>query len=175
MIPEKYKWLLDEPGPKMLLEALKLYGKKEQPGTGNNPEILKWAAETGLHHVYSADSVPWCGLFMAVVAKRADKEIPKDPLWARNWAKFGVNTGEPGLGDVLVFQRQQGGHVGLYIGEDDTAYFVLGGNQSDQVNITRVSKQRCIATRRPVWKIAQPDNIRKIILEPDGELSENEA
>lgn len=175
MIPEKYKWLLDEPGPRMLVEALKLYGKKEQPGTGNNPEILKWAEETGLHHVYSADSVPWCGLFMAVISKRADKEIPKDPLWARNWAKFGQEVTEAMLGDVLVFKRASGGHVALYIGEDSTAYHCLGGNQSDAVTITRIAKNRCIAIRRPEWKIAQPANVRKIVLAASGELSENES
>jgi uncharacterized protein (TIGR02594 family) len=175
MLPEKYKWLLNEPGPQMLVEALKLYGTKEMIGAGDNPEILAWAKETGLHKVYSNDSIPWCGLFMAVVAKRADKEIPKDPLWARNWAKFGQNVSEPGLGDVLVFQRGGGGHVGLYVGQDETAYHVLGGNQSDGVTITRIAKSRCIATRRPEWKIAQPENVRKIVLEADGELSTNEA
>lgn len=175
MIPQKYQWLLTEPGPRMLIEALKLFGTKEMSGVKDNPEILAWANETGLNRVYSADSVPWCGLFLAVVAKRSDKEIPKDPLWARNWAKFGTNTGQPGLGDVLVFKRGSGGHVALYIGEDDTAYHCLGGNQSDAVTITRIEKKRCIATRRPIWKIVQPVNVRKVVLEPDGELSENEA
>lgn len=175
MIPEKYKWLLNEGAPRMLVEALKLYGTKEVIGAGDNPEILAWAKETGLNKVYSADSVPWCGLFMAVVAKRADKDIPKDPLWARNWAKFGQSVPEPGLGDVLVFQRGNAGHVSLYIGEDETAYHCLGGNQSDGVTITRIAKSRCIAIRRPVWKTLQPDNVRKIVLEADGELSTNEA
>jgi uncharacterized protein (TIGR02594 family) len=172
---EKYKWLLDEPGPKMLKEAIRLYGTKEMNGAGDNPEILAWAKETGLHKVYSADSIAWCGLFMAVVAKRADKKIPPDPLWARNWKLFGQGVTEPGLGDILVFQRAQGGHVGLYVGEDETAYHVLGGNQSDAVTITRIAKSRCIATRRPVWKTAEPENVRKIELQADGELSINEA
>jgi uncharacterized protein (TIGR02594 family) len=174
-LPKQYEWLAKETGPKMLIEALKTFGTKEQPGTGDNPEILAWAEETGLRKVYSADSIPWCGLWMAVIAKRADKEPVKDPLWARNWAKFGVNVGQPGLGDVMVFQRDGGGHVGLYVGEDSQAYHILGGNQSDQVCITRISKQRCIATRRPVWKIAQPANVRKVVLEATGKLSTNEA
>lgn len=174
-LPDKYQWLADEPGPRMLLEALKLYGKKEQPGTGDNPEILSWAKETGLNKIYSADSIAWCGLFMAVVAKRAGKEVPKDPLWARNWAKFGQEVTEAMLGDVLVFKRGNGGHVALYIGEDETAYHCIGGNQSDSVSITRIAKNRCIAIRRPEWKIAQPGNVRKIVLASSGELSENEA
>jgi uncharacterized protein (TIGR02594 family) len=174
-LPEKYKWLADEPGPRMLIEALKLYGKKEQPGTGDNPEILAWAQETRLQNVYSADSIPWCGLFMAVVAKRSDKEIPKDPLWARNWAKFGQEQIEAALGDVLVFKRGNGGHVAIYVGEDNAAYHVLGGNQSDQVSITRIAKNRLLAIRRPEWKIAQPANVRRVFVNSGGELSENEA
>lgn len=173
-LPEAYKWLADEPGPKMVLEALKLFGTKEQPGSGDNPEILEWAAETGLNRVYSADSIPWCGLFMAVVAKRAGKEVPENPLWAQNWAKFGYRVSVGALGDVLVFKRPSGGHVGLYVGEDATAYHVLGGNQSDAVTITRVGKDRCIAIRQPIYQ-SEPPNIRKIILSAHGGLSTNEA
>jgi hypothetical protein len=43
------------------------------------------------------------------------------------------------LGDVLAFVRNGGGHVGLYVDEDASAYHVLGGNQSDRVSITRVA------------------------------------
>lgn len=175
LLPPQYRWLASEAGPKMLVEALRLYGTKERPGTGNNPEILSWARETGLQAVYTADSIPWCGLFMAVVAKRADKEVPKDPLWARNWSNFGTPVVEPGLGDVLVFSRGSGGHVAIYVGEDDTCFHCLGGNQSDAVTITRIRKDRLIVARRPVWKIAQPVNVRKIELEPGGEISINEA
>lgn len=175
MLPEKYKWLLNESGPRMLIEALKLYGTKETVGPNDNPVILAWAKETGLDKVYKSDSVPWCGLFMAVIALRAGKEVPKDPLWARNWAKFGQNVAQPGLGDVLVFERVGGAHVALYIGESPDSYFCLGGNQGDQVSVTRILKSRCIATRRPIWKTAQPDNVRKIVLEADGVLSTNEA
>jgi uncharacterized protein (TIGR02594 family) len=174
-IPNQYRWILNEPGPKMITEALRLFGVKEQPGTGDNPEILSWAKETGLMRVYSSDSIPWCGLFMAVVAKRANKSFPDSPLWALNWRSFGVASPQPGLGDVLVFKRDGGGHVGLYVGEDSYAYHVLGGNQSDEVCFTRILKIRMVAVRRPVWQIAQPANIRRIILSPRGVLSTNEA
>jgi cell wall-associated NlpC family hydrolase len=36
------------------------------------------------------------------------------------------------LGDVLVFRRGGGGHVALYVGEDEEAFHVLGGNQADR-------------------------------------------
>lgn len=175
-LPTKYRWLASEGAPRMLVEGLKLYGTIETPGTPNNPTIIAWAQEMGnnVADVYKADSIPWCGLFMAIVAKRAGKEVPKSPLWALAWSTFGNHVDVPMLGDVLVFTRQGGGHVGLYVGEDDTAYHVLGGNQSDKVSIARIAKTRLYISRRPIYSIAQPSNIRRIILTPDGIISSNE-
>jgi uncharacterized protein (TIGR02594 family) len=124
--------------------------------------------------VYEADSIPWCGLFMAVVAKRAGKEVPAHPLWALSWSAFGTKPGAPALGDVLLFTRSGGGHVGLYVGEDGSAFHVLGGNQSDRVCITRVAKARLYAARRPLYRV-QPANVRPIHLASSGALSLNEA
>jgi|SRR4051812_9044283 uncharacterized protein (TIGR02594 family) len=167
-------WLSKEPGPRMILEALKLFGTVEGTGSQDNPTILAWAAEVGLTKTYSHDSIPWCGLFVALVANRAGKEIVESPLWALSWADFGVPAPEPMLGDVLTFKRNGGGHVALYVGEDVSSYHVLGGNQSDQVCITRIAKARLYRARRPIYNV-QPANIRKIILAANGKLSSNEA
>lgn len=175
MLPKQYAWLTKEGGPKMLVEALKLYGTIETPGKASNPTILAWAKETGLG-AYSTDSIPWCGLFVAVVALRAGWARPPSPLWALDWLKFGAPTNPAMLGDVLVFKRDGGGHVGLYVGEDKAGYYhVLGGNQSDAVNIKRIEKKRCVGVRRPKWRIAQPANVRKIVLSSTGSVSTNEA
>jgi uncharacterized protein (TIGR02594 family) len=181
-LPNQYRWLLQEPGPKMLVEALKHYGTLEHRGKDNNPDITAWASEIGgsVAKVYVADEIPWCGLFIAVVAKRADKEVVKDPLWALNWGTFGQAVNDAMLGDVLVFIRRtasgaKAGHVGLYVGHDKTSFHVLGGNQSDSVCITRIAKNRLYAIRRPVWKIAQPPNVRSVELVATGRLSANEA
>lgn len=176
MLPERYGWLAREPGPKMLVEALKLFGTMEKPGSANNPVILSWAKEVGAEvaDVYKADSIPWCGLFMAVVAKRAGKEVPTHPLWALSWSAFGAKSPAAGLGDVLVFVRNGGGHVGLYVGEDGSAFHVLGGNQSDRVCITRVAKARLYAARRPLYRV-QPANVQPNHLASSGALSLNEA
>lgn len=173
-LPQQYQWLLNEPGPKMLIESVKLYGIKEAPGNEDNPEILEWAKETGLSRIYSRDAIPWCGLEMAVVAKRAGKALPPNPLWALNWQHFGVGVEIAMLGDVLVFKRPQGGHVALYIGEDKLYYYCLGGNQSDAVTITRIAKSRCVAIRRPKY-INQPSNVRVIRISIGGAISSNEA
>ena len=177
-LPPKYAWLPKVDGlPLMVQQALKLYGVHEGVGAADNPTILAWAAEVGLQHQYTADSIAWCGLFMALVAHRAEKPVPADPLWALNWSNFGVPAGQPALGDVLVFVRPGGGHVGLYIGEDTgptAAYHVLGGNESDQVMITRIDKHRLHAARRPAYHVP-PAGVKPHILAASGALSTNEG
>jgi uncharacterized protein (TIGR02594 family) len=159
----------------MLLEFLKIYGVTEVPGVKDNPVILEWAKETGLDTSYKHDATAWCGLAMAVVAKRAGKELPPTPLWALNWAQFGNKvTDGAKLGDILLFKREGGGHVGLYVGEDDDCYHVGGGNQSDTTNIVRKSKDRLYAIRRPVY-INQPPNVRRINLSPEGSIDNQEG
>ena len=174
-LPSKYKFLESEGAPKILVEALKLYGTKEQPGDGSNPDILKWAALTGLGQIYSTDGVPWCGLFMAYVVRMAGYKYPDSPLWAQNWKNFGVKVDHPMLGDIVVFKRPSGGHVGIYVGEDAQAWHILGGNQSDAVTITRIDKSRAVGFRRPEFKFGQPANVRIIKMAANGPISTNEA
>lgn len=175
-LPAQYKWLEKEAAPRMIVEAMKEYGTIEVEGNGNNPKIIAWGKEISqsIANIYKSDSVPWCGLFMALIAKRADKVIPKDPLWALNWGTFGHYVECPMLGDVLVFTRNGGGHVSLYIGEDKTSYHCLGGNQSDSVCITRIAKNRLYMARRPDYKI-EPENVRVVSLSATGNISTNEA
>lgn len=176
-LPTGYKWLASEIAPKMLIEALKLYGTVELPRNADSPIILGWAKEIGLGRVYTHDEVPWCGLYMSVVAKRAGYAPPSEPLWALNWSKFGhaVERSHAMLGDILTFKRNGGGHVTMYVGEDAGAYHCLGGNQSDKVCITRIAKGRLHSVARPIFKVAQPPNIRKIRLAASGTISRNEA
>lgn len=174
--PKKYEWL-GSVGllPRMVTEALKEYGTLETPGSRSNAKIMAWAKEVGLRAVYTADSVPWCGLFMRVIAKRAGKPWGKEnSLWALNWAKFGTNAGQPCLGDVLVFTRNGGGHVGLYIAEDKLYYHVLGGNQSNSVSITRIDKKRLYAARRPKVFFKMPPSVRPYMVSTGGVVTDNE-
>jgi len=175
--PAGYEWLGTIGAlPKVITEALKLHSTKEKPGPNDNPLILGWAKEVGLSQVYTDDEIPWCGLFVAVVCKRADKPIDNQPLWARSWADYGGKSPHASLGDILVFQRPGGGgHVGFYIAEDTSAYHVLGGNQSDAVTIARIAKTRCIAVRRPPFKSSLPASARPYRMAASGGLSSNEA
>jgi uncharacterized protein (TIGR02594 family) len=169
-----YEWLKNEASPKILVEAVKNLGLKEIVGKAHNPTILGWAKELGLQKVYTEDEIPWCGLFIAHCAHVAGVGVVERPLWALNWAKFGTEVKEPMLGDVLTFKRDGGGHVGIYVGEDDKYYHVLGGNQNNSVSVSRIAKARLHKARRTAWKIAQPANVRKVFLEAKGEITTNE-
>ena len=160
----------------MLVEALKHYGTLEHVGKGSNPNIMAWAKEVGVSGWYTDDDIPWCGLFVGVVAKRCGYPFSAAKLLAaKQWANWGVAADRPKLWDVLVFVRPGGGHVGFYVGENEKAFLVYGGNQSNAVGFAWIDKSRLVAARRPQYKIGQPANVRSIKLSETGTLSTNEA
>lgn len=181
-LPDQYRWLVKLRGlPRTISLAIAELGVKEVVGKGSNKTIIGWRDELNLAGAkvegYSDDDIPWCGLFTAIVAFRRMKnpaEVVKNPLWARNWVRYGVKPAKPGLGDILVFERGSGGHVGFYVAEDATAYHVIGGNQGNKVSITRVAKNRCIAFRRPPY-VTVPPAVKPYKVAATGSLSTNEA
>jgi uncharacterized protein (TIGR02594 family) len=157
-------------------EALGLVGTKEVAGSRSNPEIIEWAQDLDID--YKSDDVPWCGLFVAhcIGANLPDEQLPTLPLLARRWKTFGEPC-EPMRGAVLVFWRGKKdgpfGHVGFYHSEDSDAYHVLGGNQSNSVNIARLGKSRVLAVRWP--RTARVLTGPRVLAEAGGPLSHNEA
>lgn len=175
-VPKQYKHILSRRAPLIIQEAVKLYGIYEWRGSDNNPVILDWAKEVGrkVGMAYNADSIPWCGLFCGVVALRAGFDIPDIAVRAKAWLDFGVEVDTPVLGDVLVFDRKGGGHVGFYVGEDDDTLHVLGGNQSDQVNIRRMKRDRLVGVRRAPYSF-KPCTAKPYRVVAQGKISRNEA
>jgi uncharacterized protein (TIGR02594 family) len=176
--PAELLWLWNEPAPKLLTTARAYYGLTEVKGGKHNPTILAWAEDLGpsVKAYYTEDELPWCGLFMAHCMKKAGLDHPKgyESLRAMSYRFWGTQVSQAMLGDILVFERPGGGHVGLYVGEDGTHYHVLGGNQKDMVSVVRIEKHRCRAIRRTPWKIAQPPTVRRIFLAASGAVSTNE-
>jgi len=180
-ISKQYAWLDAIPNlPKMVAEAVKL-GKlntNEVPGQKSNPVILALAKEAGVAKIYTNDDVAWCAVAHTVLALRAEKEVPFTGyarLRAASFLEFGKQIRIPVLGDTLIFKRDGGFHVGLYIGEDATCYHVAGGNQSNQFNIVRIEKTRLLQARRPNYKILMPKSAVRIYLDGKGAISKNEA
>jgi uncharacterized protein (TIGR02594 family) len=161
-----------------MAEAERNKGLREIPGAKNHPTIMSWAKQMGLASVYTNDEISWCGLFVGwcFFASLPDEDRPANVLGARQWLKFGKEV-KPKHGALLVFWRgsRSGwqGHVGFYVGEDAEAYHVLGGNQSDSVNVTRVAKNRLLGAR---WPLSVPDTgAGSVQLDGEGGLSQNEA
>ena len=161
-----------------LEEAFRLIGTREQRGHGSNEAIMGWAERLELTS-YNDDDIPWCGLFTAhcIGSQLPEETLPGNPLGARRWQTFGKGA-SPQLGAVMVFWRGSPrgwkGHVGFYWAEDDAAYHILGGNQSDAVTVARLSKDRLLEARWPSTGL-EPPNITRIANENGRVLSQNEA
>ena len=161
------------PKPKELpwiVEGKKVFSLHE---TRDNSNLTAWLRSDG-QRLGDPSQLPWCGDYTETAIKNSLPREPfsgavgKNPYWARNWLKFGEPT-EPCYGAIIVFGRGKGGHVGFVVGEDDTDYYVLGGNQSNMVNIARISKDRFLGctwpitydgNKRPLPKMT-PNNIPK--------------
>jgi len=163
--------------PVWLSRARSYTNIKEAPGGANNRVIMSWADRVGgwVKRYFVADSIPWCGLFVAnVMLECGFGDLPDNPLGARNWAGYGRKLIAPRLGCILVFSRSGGGHVGFYVGEDTTHFHVLGGNQSDAVNVMRIAKDRLISMNWPMEHPLPP--AKPVYLNPNGSpVSKNEA
>ena len=181
-IPTRYGWIADiADAPKMIVEGFKLgqLDTTEFPGPKSNPEILALAAEAGLASIYHSDETAWCAVAQTVVCLRAGKEVPftmYDRMRAVSFLHFGtpVDPDQAMFGDVLIFKRPGGYHVGMYAAEDEVCFHTMGGNESNQYNIVREPKTRILAVRRPHYN-NQPASVKKIIVSPQGAISDNEA
>jgi uncharacterized protein (TIGR02594 family) len=107
---------------------------------------------------------PWCGGFVETCIRMGLPDEPllgalgTNPYWSRNWLLFGLET-KPVPGAVLIFGRGSGGHVGCALGQDDTQFFALGGNQSDAVTIARIGKSRLLGARLPAIYPPRPQRL----------------
>lgn len=130
--------------------ALKQYGTWEWKGEKHNPEVLKYFKEIG-HSWVKDDETAWCSAFINWVCKKANLDFT-GKLNARSWLNIGKKINKPEPGDIVVFWRESKsswkGHVGLFINQTDDFIYVLGGNQSNQVNIKPYHKNRLLSYRR---------------------------
>ena len=189
-LPAKYAYLRKEPIPPLMVRiALDMLGTIETPGTADNAIIVGWADEVEklckrkydewAADFYNKDSIPWCGLFMAVVAARASQNRPErfppnKYLAALAWSSWGntVASDDIQVGDVVVLVRQGGGHVMLAVGgpENGKRVMGIGGNQADRVSIAQFDAARIYAVRRPPYQ-NKPEGARRVVLKSSGKVS----
>ena len=128
-----YKKCLQRVDPPWLEVARTQLGVQEFPGAANNPEVVKFLEATNnlSASIRSKDETPWCSAFVNWVIREAGMEGTKNAL-ARSWQQWGEHIDEPYIGCIVVFQREKKfGHVGFYLGENETHIQVLGGNQQN--------------------------------------------
>lgn len=171
--PEK----LDE--PVWLKEARKHIGMQEIKGPKHNATILRWLKDLKLP--FNDDETAWCGTFVGGVLNDAGKKqfIVKNPAGSRNWLNCGTKLDKPALGCIVVFWRgsKSGweGHVGFCVGVDQKGnLMILGGNQSDAVNIKPFSVNRVLGYRWP-GPGPLPERYNLPVYKSNGQVSTNEA
>ena len=158
---------MDEPN--WLAYARTLVGVREIPGAKHSATIMGWIKSLGAKRLgisVTNDETPWCGTFCAHVMDHVGIAPPPIAVRASAWSAWGRGLLNPRPGCILTFTRQGGGHVGLYVGEDDTHLHVLGGNQGNAVSVTRIAKDRLSAMRWPDGVFLPSPKI--VRLRPDG-------
>ena len=168
-------------------------GTTEIKGTKHNPIIIEMikaaekATNQNLSWLFGVDSkgtvkyndeTAWCGSALGGFFSEAGLgyKIPKAFYRASAWAEVGTKLNRPAYGCVVVFTRNGGGHVGLVVGKTKSGSLkVLGGNQSDAVNIMDFDPKRVTAYR---WlsEGSVPNTHRyDLPVLPAGRISTNEA
>lgn len=126
-------------------------GTTESPGPEDNPAIVEMYASVG-HDWVEHDSVAWCAAFLGHCLEKAGLRSTRR-LNARSYLDWGISVdlADAQAGDIVVFSRGSKawqGHVGFFVKAAGASIEVLGGNQSDAVNIQRYSKSRLLGVRR---------------------------
>ncbi len=163
--------------PLWLTVARMSLGLKEVPGPLSNPLILRWARDISAPSWYQDDDQAWCAVWMNRLMMACQLPLAGrgfDLLRAKSFETGGRPLDRPTLGAVLVFSRPEGAHVGLYLGEREDAYYVLGGNQGNAVSEAWIAKSRLTAMRWPD-DVSLHDAGGPIVLSGVGAASTDEA
>ena len=135
---------------KIIEIALSEYGVKAIAGDSHNSRILEYFREIGFQQIQD-DETAWGAAFVNWVLSKVGQKY-SSKLTARSLLNIGEATENPLIGDVCIFWRDSPtswkGNVGFYINEDDESIYVLGGNQSSQVQIKGYPKERLLGIRR---------------------------
>lgn len=165
-----------------LSEAKKLLGTYEYQGSADNQAIIAWPKEIGdkypdlasYSRAYNHDSIPWCGLFVALCCTRANVKPQYGStdveryLWAQAWRLYGQDLGrEAAVGAIAVLA----GHVAFVAGKDQYGnIMLLGGNQSDAVNIKPFKRSSIQYFRWPPGYTIPDLSLELPIINSDGSL-----
>jgi uncharacterized protein (TIGR02594 family) len=119
----------------------------EFPGDANNPKIVAYHATT--KGGPSPDDVSWCSSYVNWCVIQAGHTGTNSKA-ARSWLGWGVSC-EQAYGVITVLWRVDPkdwrGHVGFWVGSDEHNVYLLNGNSSNRVRVTRHAKSRVLGYR----------------------------
>lgn len=131
-----------------IAEGRKLIGLREIPGPEHEPEILQMWRDIRRSGIKN-DETPWCAAYVGAMLERVGIRSTRFE-GARSYLEWGDKLEQPIYGCIVVFTRTGGGHVGFVVGKTESGnLLVLGGNQSDAVNIKAFTLDRVTGYRWP--------------------------
>lgn len=116
-------------------------------GVKANPRILEFHNHTTLKS--TSDEIAWCSAAMCAWQEEGGESSTKSAA-ARSWLNWGKSTDMPQAGDVAVLSRgtsEWQGHVGFYLAGDENSFLMLGGNQSNSVNVQKQLRGKLLGFR----------------------------
>ena len=118
---------------------------------GDNPKVVAYFADSGNAGVKN-DETAWCAAFVGAMLKRAGLK-GTGKLNARSYLDWGVPVDRKDAkpGDVVVFKRGNStwqGHVAFFVKDKGALIDVLGGNQSNAVNVKGYQASQILGIRR---------------------------
>lgn len=117
--------------------------------TRDNAELSLWL-RIG-KYLGNPAKLPWCGdaIETCIVKTLPDEPVPNNPFWAQAWKDFGRAV-EPIVGSIGVIRwSASSGHVGIVADATSSRILLLGGNQSNEINLTWFARSAFIAFRWP--------------------------
>lgn len=135
--------------PAWLQIAARELRQHERPGADDNPRILSYFDATDL--TVTHDEVAWCSAFVNWCLREAGYRGTRSAL-AASWLQYGQPAFEVQRGAIVVLNRRDatpdrftgsatGNHVAFLLGATVDAVECLGGNQSDQVKVSRFPRE----------------------------------
>lgn len=112
---------------------------------GADHEAIGQFISRGIGQELDPRETVWCAAFVNAVLAHQGLPITEYPLWSLSFLEYGTPTDTPQVGDIVALNRGPDGadygHVGFFAGFDSNGNIrVLGGNQSNGVNIQSYSR-----------------------------------
>ena len=101
--------------------ARKEIGKGEQFKNNYGKDVFKYT---------NGKQLPWCAAFVSWTLHKAGKNTPYT-LSAKNYLNIGKRVSKPKPGDLIVFNRKNGGHIGIVESVEQEIITTIQGNTGD--------------------------------------------